>query len=120
MDSIVRRVPLKHHLFILMDANTRTGVRTSEEERKIVGTYGRDARANDSNGTALMQFASDNKLALVNTFFSTPKGNTSRTFNGAANRPADRKRIDYIITRQCHRRLVRDVTVNLQPQLAGF
>ena len=71
LDSVVHRVPLKHHLFILMDANARTGVRTSEEERKIVGAYGRDLRANDSNGIALMQFASDNKLALVNTFFST-------------------------------------------------
>ena len=84
------------------------------------GVYGRDLRANDSNGIALMQFVSDNKLALVNTFLSTPKGNTSRTFNGAANRPADKKRIDYIITRQCHRRLVRNVTVNLHPQLAGY
>ena len=36
-----------------------------------------------------------------------------RTFNGT--RPADRKRIDYIITRQPHRRLVRNVTVHLQP-----
>ena len=96
LDSIGHRVPLKHHLLILMDANAMTGVRTNEEERKIVGAYGQDLRANDSNGIALMQFASDNKLALVNTFFSTPKANTSRTFNGAANRPADKKRIDYI------------------------
>ncbi|CAM9208132.1 unnamed protein product, partial [Sphacelaria rigidula] len=54
-------------------------------------------------------------LSLVNTLFSTPKGNTSRTFNGVASRPADRKRIDYIITRQDHRRLVRNVAVHLQP-----
>ena len=37
----------------------------------------------------------------------------SRTFNST--RPADRKRIDYIITRQSHRKLVRNVTVHLQP-----
>ena len=67
----------------------------------------------DSNGTSLLRFAGDNKLALVNTFFSVPKGCTSRTFNGT--RPADRKRIDYIITRQQHRKLVRNVTVHLQP-----
>ena len=115
LDSIVHRVPLKHHLFILMDANARTGARTSEEERKVVEAYGRDLRANDSNCIPLMQFASDNKLALVNTFFSTPKGNASRTFNGAANRPADKKCIGYMVTRQCHRRLTRNVTVNLQP-----
>ena len=68
----------------------------------------------DSNGTSFLRFASDNKLALVNTFFSVPNGCTSRTFNGT--RPADRKRIDYIITRQPHRKLVRNVTVHLQPR----
>ena len=36
----------------------------------------------DSNGTSLLRFAGDNKLALVNTFFSVPKGCTSCTFNG--------------------------------------
>ena len=67
----------------------------------------------DSNRTSLLRFAGDNKLALVNTFFSVPKGCTSRTFN--ATRPADRKHIDYIITRQSHRKLVQNVTVHLQP-----
>ena len=61
-----------------------------------------------------MRFAGDNKLALVDTFFSVPKGCTSSTFKGT--RPADRKRIDYIITRQSHRNLVRNVTVHLQPR----
>ena len=78
-----------------------------------LGAYGRDTRVSDSNGTSLLRFAGDNKLAFVNTFFSVPKGCTSRTFNGT--RPADRKRIDYIITRQSHRKLVRNVTVYLQP-----
>ena len=68
----------------------------------------------DSNRTSLLRFAGDNKLAFVNTFFSVPKGCTSRTFNGT--RPADRKRIDYITTRQSHRKLVRNVTVHLQPR----
>ena len=68
----------------------------------------------NSNGTSLLRFAGDNKLALVNTFFSVPKGCTSRTFNGT--RPADRKRIDYIITRQPYRKLVRNVTAHLQPR----
>ena len=79
----------------------------------FIVTYGRDTRVSDSNGTSLLRFAGDNKLALVNTFFSVPKGCTSRTFN--VTRPADRKRIDYIITRQPHRKLVRNVTVHLQP-----
>ena len=59
-----------------------------------------------------MRYAGDNKLALVNTFFSVPKECTSRTFNGTW--PADKKRIDFIITRQPHRKLVRNVTVHLQ------
>ena len=84
-----------------------------DEDCKVIGAYGRDTRVSDSNGTSLLRFAGDNKLALVNTFFSAPKGCTSRTFNGT--RPADRKRIDYIITRQPHRKLVRNVSVHLQP-----
>ena len=68
----------------------------------------------DSNGTSLMRFTGDNKLALANTFFSVPKGCASGTFNGT--RPADRKRIDYIIRRQAHRKLFRNVTVHLKPR----
>ena len=114
LESAVSRVPSSDYLFVLIDANARTGVRMGEEDCKVIGAYGRDTRVSDSNGTSLLRFAGDNKLALVNTFFSVPKGCTSRTYNGT--RPADRKRIDYIITRQSHRRkLVRNVTVHLQP-----
>ena len=112
LESAVSRVPSSDYLYILIDANARAGVRMGEENRKVIGAYGRDNRVSDSNGTLLLRFAGDNKLALVNTFVSVPKGCTSRTFNGT--RPADRKRIDYIITRQSHRKLVRNVTVHLQ------
>ena len=111
LESAVSRVPSSDYL--LIDANARTGVRMGEEDCEVIGAYGRDTRVSDSNGTSLLRFASDNKLALVNIFFSVPKGCTSRTFNGT--RPADRKRIDYIITQQSHRKLVRNVTVHLQP-----
>ena len=113
LESTVSRVPSSDYLFVLIDANARTGVRMGDEDCKVIGAYGRDTRVSDSNGTSLLWFAGDNKLALVNTFFSVPKGCTSRTFNGT--RPADRKRIDYIITRQSHRKLVRNVTIHLQP-----
>ena len=83
-----------------------------EEDCKVIGAYGRDTRVSDSNGTSLLRFAGDNKLALVNRFFSVPKGCTSRTFNGI--RPVDRKRIDSITTRHSHRKFVRNVTVHLQ------
>ena len=68
----------------------------------------------ESKGTLLFQFAGENRLALGNTFFSVFKGCTSRSFNGT--RPAERKRIDYIIKRQPHRKLVQNVTVHLQPR----
>ena len=84
-----------------------------EEDCKVFGAYGRDTRVSNSNRTSLLRFMGDNKLALVNTFFYVPKGCTSRTFN--ATRPADRNHIDYIITRQSHRKLVQNVTVHLQP-----
>ena len=106
-------LPSSDYLFVLIDDNARTGIRMGEEDCKVIGAYGRDTRVSDSNGTSLLRFAGDNKLALVNTFFSAPKGCTSRTFNGT--RPADRKRIDYIITRQSYHKLVRNVTVHLQP-----
>ena len=114
LESAVSRVPSSDYLLVLIDANARTGVRMGEEGCKVIGAYGRDTRVSDSDGTSLLRFAGDNKLALVNMFFSVPKGCTSRTFNGT--RPADRKRIDYIITRQPHRKLVRNVTVHLQPR----
>ena len=107
LESVVSRV------FVLIDANARTGVRMGEEDCKVIGAYRRDTRVSDSNRTSLLRFAGDNKLALVNAFFSVSKGCTSRTFN--ATRPADRKHIDYIITRQSHRKLVQNVIVHLQP-----
>ena len=108
-------MPSSNYLFALIDDNARTGVRMGiEEDCKVIRAYGRDTRVSDSNGTSLLRFAGDNKLALVNTFFSGPKGCTSRTFSGT--RPADRNSIDYIITQQPHLKLVRNVTVHLQPR----
>ena len=114
LNSAVTRVPSSDYLLVLIDANTRTGVRIREKDCKVIGAYGRDTLVSDSNGTSLLRFAGNNKLALVSTFFSVPKGCTSRAFNGT--RPVDGKRIDYIITQQSHRKLVRNVTVHLQPR----
>ena len=44
-----------------------------EEDCKVIGAYSRDTRVGDSNGTLLLRFAGDNKLAFVNTLFSVPK-----------------------------------------------
>ena len=96
LDIAVSRVPSSDYLFVLIDANARTCVRIGEEDCKAIGAYEKDTRVVDINGTSLLWFAVDNKLALVNTFFSVAKECTSRTSNGT--RPTDRRRPDYIIT----------------------
>ena len=84
LDRVVEEVPKHEQLFVLMDANARTGRRekgqVGSKDSKIPGAYGRDT-LND-NGGLLLYFANNHDLALVNTFFSTPKGGVSHTFNG--------------------------------------
>ena len=60
--------------FLLRDANARTGRRIGEKGCKIIGAYGRNARPSDSNGTSLLRFASDNKLAHVKHVLLRPEG----------------------------------------------
>ena len=119
LDSLVQRIPAKECLYVLMDANAQTGRRKEGEslqDEGILGTYGRD-ELND-NGKLLLSFATDNKLAIMNTFFSTRKGGVSHTCNGVTgSRTSDFKRIDYVLTRQAHRRRVRNVVVHPQPAL---
>ena len=108
----MKEVPRHEQGFVLMDANARTGGREKEQVRtkdsKILGAYGRDT-LND-NGEIMLSFPNSHGLALVNMFCSTPKGGVSHTFNGRG-----KQRIDYILTRQRDRKLVRNVTVH--PQL---
>ena len=108
----MKEVPEHEQLFVLMDANARTGRRGGgkprSEECQVLGAYGRD-NLND-NGERLLSFSANHELALLNTFFSTAKNAISHTFNGRG-----KKCIDYILTRQRDRKLVRDVTVHLQP-----
>ena len=112
LDRVVEEVPKHEQLFVLMDANARTGRRETgqvgSKDSKILGAYGRDT-LND-NGELLLSFANNHDLALVNTLFSTPKGGTSHAFNGRG-----KKRIDYILTRQRDRKFVRNFRVHPQP-----
>ena len=111
-DRAVKDVPRHEQLFVLMDANARTGRRekrgVGSKDNKSLDTYGRDT-LND-NGEPLLSFANNHDLAIVNTLLSTPRGGVSHTFNGRG-----KKRIDYILTRQRDRKLVRNVTVHPQP-----
>ena len=112
LDGAVKEVPKHETLFVSMDANARTGRRekgqVGSNDSKLLGAYDRDT-LND-NGKLLLSFANNHDLAFVNTFLSTPKGGVSHTFNGRGE-----KRIDYILTRQRHRKLVQNVTVHPQP-----
>ena len=89
---------------VLMDANARTGRRgrgeSGSESNNVLGAFGRDV-INDY-GERLLSFAANHDLSLVNTFFRTPKGGILHTFNGRG-----KKRVDYILTRQRDRKLVR-------------
>ena len=112
LERVVKNVPELEQLFVLMDANARTGRRgggkMGSEEYKMLGAYGRDA-LND-NGERLLSFSANHELALLNIFFITAKDAISNTFNGRG-----RKCIDYILTRQRDTKLVRNVTVHPQP-----
>ena len=112
LDRVVEEVPKHEQLFVLMDANAHTGRRekgqVGSKDSKIIGAYGRNT-LND-NRELLLSFANNYDIALVNTFFSTPKGGVSHTFNGRG-----KKRNDYILTRQRDRKFVRYVTVHPQP-----
>ena len=83
-----------------------------KQTAKVLGAYGRDKL--NENGNLLLGFAEDNKLALVNTFFSTPKSGVSYTFQ-SANRSKGQARLDYILTKQADRRLIRCVNVRRPP-----
>ena len=117
LDSLVQRIPKKEYIFVLMDANARTGEKIEggrTEDDGVLGTYGRDELNN--NGKRLLNFATDNKLAVTTTFFSTRKGGISHIYNGViGDRAGVLKRIDYILTRQAHRPRVHNVEVHPQP-----
>ena len=110
LNSTVKPMPARDtSLFSLTrtPGRSRTGKRGEgggETDGKVLGAYGRDVL--NENGKLLLGFAEDNKLGLLNTFFSTPKRGVSFTFQ-SANRGKGQARLDYILTKQADRRLVR-------------
>ena len=111
----VASVPAREYAFVLTDANARTGERGEgggEADSKVSGAYGRDMF--NENGKLLLGFAEDNKLALLNTFFCTPKNGVFYTCQ-SANRSKGQTRLDYILTKQSDRRLIRCVNVRRPP-----
>ena len=81
LNSTVIPVPAREHVFVLTDANIKMGKRGEgggETDSKVLGAYGRDVL--NENGKLLLGFPEGNILALLNTFFSTPKRGVSFTF----------------------------------------
>ena len=82
------------------------------DRHSVLGEYGRDVLS--ENGKLLLDFAEDNKLALLNTLFCSPISGVSYTFQ-SANRNKGQARFDYILTKQANRRLIRCVNVRRPP-----
>ena len=102
---------------MLIGANARTGEKIEGERTEDDGVLGACGRHElNNNGKRLLNFATDNKLAVTNTFFSTRKGGISHIYNDViGDRAGDFKRIEYILTRQAHRPRVHNVEVYPQP-----
>ena len=114
LDEVVKGVPSRDHLLVLMDATARTGMRgIGWTDGNVLGAYGRD-ELND-NGARLLIHASDNNVALLNTYYATSARGISYTFQ-SPNREKAQYRLDFILTRQVDRRLVRNVTVRTPPR----
>ena len=115
LNYVVASVPAREYVFVLTDANARTGKRGEgggETDSKVLGACGRDKL--NENGKLLLGFAEDSKLALLNTLFCTPKSGASYTFQ-RANRSKGQARLDYILTKQADRQLIRCVNVRRPP-----
>ena len=111
----VASVPAREYVFVITDANARTGKSGEgggEADSKVLGAYGRGMFT--ENGKLLLGFAEGIKLALLNTLFFTPKSGVSYTFQ-SANRSKGEARLDYILTKQSGRQLIRCVNVHRPP-----
>ena len=109
LNCTVASVPVREYVYVLTDANARTGKRGEgggEVDSKVLGAYGRDKL--NENSKLLLGFAEDNKLALLNNLFCTPKSGVSYTFQ-SANRSKGQARLDCIPTKPAARRLIRCV-----------
>ena len=111
VNCTVVSVHAREYVFVLTDANTRTGKRCEgggETDSKVLDAYSRDKF--NKNGKLLRGFVEDNKLALLNNLFCIPKSGVSYTFQ-SANRSKGQVRLAYNLTKQADRRLIRCVNV---------
>ena len=84
LNCTVASVLAREYVFVLTGVHTRPGKRGEgggETDSKVLGEYGRDKL--NENAKLLLGFAEDNKLALLNALFCTPKSGVSYTFQSA-------------------------------------
>ena len=115
LNCTVASVLAREYVFVSTDANARTGKRDEgegETDSKVLGAYSQDKL--NENDKLLLGFVEDNKLALLNTFFPPPTSGASYTFQ-SANRSKGQARLDYFMTKQADRRLIRSVSVRRPP-----
>ena len=102
LDEVVKRALSNDYLLVLMDANARTGVGGCEStDSKVLGACGLDKLTDI--GERLLTYATDNKLALLNSYYASPARGISYTFQ-SPNRGNAQYGLDYILTRQVDRR----------------
>ena len=66
LNCTIALVPAREYVFVLTDANARTGKRgegRGEAGSKVLGAYSRDML--NENGKLLLGFTEDNKIALI-------------------------------------------------------
>ena len=103
LNCTVASMPAREYVLVLKDANASTGKGGEggrEADSKVLRAYGR--KMLNENGKLLLGFAEDNKLALLNTSFCTPKRGASYTFQ-CANHSKRQARLNYILTKQADR-----------------
>ena len=115
LNNTVASVPALEYVFVLTDANARTGKRgegCGEADSKVFGAYGGNVL--NETGKLLLVFAEHNKLTLLNTLFCTLKSGVSYAFQ-SVNRSKGQTLLDYILTNQADRRLIRCVDIRRPP-----
>ena len=106
LEEVVKRVPSRDYLLVLMDANARIGMQgIGWTNRKVMGAYRRD-ELND-NGKRLLLHNRQQTRPPQHVPYQ-PTSAISYTFQ-SPNRGKARYRLDY--TQQAYKRLVRSVTV---------
>ena len=103
-------VPARKYVFVLTDANARTvnrGEGGGDADNKV-------SRQAQLKRQTTAEFAEDNRLAPLNTFFCTPKSGVSYTFQ-SAHRSKGQALLGYILTKQADRRLIHCVNVRRPP-----